>query len=208
MTPRSVVLASLLSLAMLGPACALTSKSAPIEVRYYTPEALDTTRLTASPQPASRRPSPVVRLGRVTSSGHLRNRIVVRHSPHELLTYEQERWTESPEAYLRRSLERAMFEEDRASRGYAGPAPVLDAELIGFEEVRRGTTLSGRVEIAFVLHDEQDVLASGRFAIERPAASSSMGDVVAAIGAALEAATGRIAVQVEQSMDRRSGIPR
>jgi ABC-type uncharacterized transport system auxiliary subunit len=185
------------SLALLAPACALTSKSAPVEIRYYTPEGIDAPRITAAPRPASARP-PLLRIGRITAGSHLRTKIVVRKAANELATYDDDRWTESPEIYLRRSLERTLFEEERVARGYAGPIPVLDVELVAFEEVRRGDAVSGRVEIAFVLHDERDVLASGRFAFERPAASAAMRDAASAIGAALEASTTRLAEIVEK----------
>lgn len=186
-------------------ACALTSKSSPAPVHYFTPESLDAAALSGSPAepptasaPSGRR----LRVGRVTSSAHLRTKIVYRRAANELGTYDDERWTEAPEAYLRRALERALFDARGLERGYAGPMPVLDIELLAFEEVQRGSSYAGRVDVAFVLHDDRDVLASGRVTKERTAASTRMSDVVAAVGGALDDATADIAARVERRVPK------
>lgn len=183
--------------------CALTSKSRPADVHLFTPEALDAPPRATAAKVAKAAPAHpmLVRLGRVTSSAHLRTRIVVRHANHELRTYDQERWTEAPEAYVRRAVERALFDDARLARGFAGSAPAVDLEITAFEEVRRGAAVpSGRVEIAFVLHDERDVLASGQLEVERPSTSEAMGDVVAAIGSALDSVAAEIAREVARHL--------
>jgi cholesterol transport system auxiliary component len=177
--------------------CALASKSTPAEVHWFSPEAIDAVHPTAAalPEPGAGR----VRIGRVAASSHLRSRIVFREAAYELGAYDDRRWTENPDVYLRRALEHALFEERGVVQGLGGPVPVLDVELIAFEEVRRGgARTSGRVEVAYVLHDDRDVLAKGRVAVERPASSGAMGDVVAAIAAALEGATSEVAGAVAQ----------
>ncbi len=190
---------SILLLLLAFSGCALTSKSAPAPLRWYTPEALDTPRITSVDVETSKTAaSPRLRLGRVTSSAHLRNRIVYRHAPHELGTYEDDRWTETPESYLRRALERQLFEEGPFVRGYSPALPTLDVELVAFEEVRRGDVYSGRVQVTWALRDEATLLASGEAVVERPAAGPSMADVVAAIGAALGAATSEVAIGVRK----------
>jgi cholesterol transport system auxiliary component len=168
------------------------NKSTPVEVRYFTPEAVDVRVASAETRDATAK----LRLGRVGSSRYLRSRIVYRHAASELAEYDDRRWTEDPEAYLRRSLARALFEDHRVVQAVGGPAPVLDVELVTFEELRRGSARFGRVELTYVLHDDRDVLASGRVSTERPAASSEMSDVVAAISAALEATTSEVATVV------------
>jgi len=190
----NVVLATFLS------SCALTSKSSPPPVHYFTPESLDAAPATGGaiePATASTPSGRRLRVGRVTSSAHLRTKIVYRRAANELGTYDDERWTEAPEAYLRRALERALFDARGLERGYAGTIPALDVELLAFEEMQRGSSYAGRVDVAFVLHDDRDVLASGRVTKERAAASTRMGDVAAAIGGALDDATAEIASRVE-----------
>lgn len=204
--PRHTHALALVALALaIAPGCALTSKSTPAPIHYYTPEPIDAPRVTAA-APAPSGQGHALRLGRVVGAGHLRTKIVVRSGPNELATYDDDRWTESPEVYLRRSLERALFQEGRLARGYTAAAPVLEVELVSFEEVRRGASVSGRVEVAFLLRDEQRVLAEGRFATEQTSPSPAMRDVAAAIGAALEASTRKISGIVEARVAS-SGTP-
>ncbi|MGE5180753.1 MAG: ABC-type transport auxiliary lipoprotein family protein [Acidobacteriota bacterium] len=172
--------------------CALTSKSAPIELRYFTP---------LPPAPAAHPVVPGVaharlRLGRITPSAHLRYPIVHRDSPVELAPYETLRWSEPPDAYVRRALGRALFEARPIDQAIGGAAPTLDVEVVAFEEVRHEARHSGRVELRYVLHDERAVLARGVVAIERDAAGPAIEQVVAAISSALDAAVTQLADRV------------
>lgn len=54
----------------------------------------------------------------------------------------------------------------------------------------------GRVQIRYQLHDERSVLASGVVTVERDASSGAIEAVVAAIGAAMEAACAELAGDV------------
>jgi len=202
------------AIALHGCGGALTSKSVPVEIHYFTPEAPAAALTSAGDASASQARAgaggaaaatdrPRLRLGRVTSSAHLRARIVFRHSPVELGAYEDKRWTENPEAYLRRSLEAALYADRRVVQTVAGRVPVLDVELVAFEEVRRGDSRAGRVEVVYTLHDEEDVIASERLAVERDARTGEMPDVVAAIAAAMSAAT----TEVAGSVTKRLGSP-
>jgi uncharacterized lipoprotein YmbA len=167
--------------------CALTSKSAPVELRYFTPE---------SPSlavPRSSEPRAKLRIGRITASGNLRYAIVHRESAVELAPYETLRWTDTPETYLRRALSRALFESRPLDQAVGGAAATLDVELVAFEETEHHR---GRVAMRYVLHDEQAVLARGEIAVERDASGPAIEPVVAAIGAALDAATAQLADRV------------
>jgi len=196
--------ALVLALALGAGACALTSKSTPIEIHYFTPEA-PAPSLTSSS--AGRAPDAIVagsrprlRVGRVTSSAHLRSRVVFRRSAVELGAYEDRRWTENPEMYVRRSLETALFDDRRVVQSVAGGSPTLDVELVAFEEVRRGSARGGRIDLFYVLHDEENVLASGRLAVERDARSGETSDVVLAIAAAMNAATAELSRLVAERL--------
>jgi uncharacterized lipoprotein YmbA len=187
-----------LALAYTNTNCALTSKSVPAEIHYFTPEAIapggaTIARYTQVRRPNAELPRLRLRLGGVTSSANLRTRIVFQHSPVELGSYDNNRWTENPEAYLRRALERALFTDGQIVQSLAAGTPVLDIDLIAFEEVRRGVTRAGRVELVYSLHDEQSVIAGGVLAFEHAARSAAMSDVVVAISAALQAASYELA---------------
>ena len=183
---------SAIAAAALLAGCALTSRPKPVEIRYFSP-ASQPPGAAGAPARQALAGAPRLRLGRVTSSAHLRSRIVYRTSKVELAAYDQRRWTDEPEVYLRRSISRALFDERPLTEAVSGPAPTLDLELLGFEEVRRGDARSGRVELHYTLHDEDDVLASGRVDVERPASTASMEDVVGAIAAALDEASSEVA---------------
>src|SRR4029078_3767284 len=77
-----------------------------------------------------------LRLGRVVAGSSCPEQIPYRDSDHELGFYEERRWTERPEVYLRRALARALFEERGATRVVSGFAPTLDVELTAREEIR------------------------------------------------------------------------
>src|SRR4029077_4048150 len=116
--------------------CALLSKAAPLQPRYFS---LEDGPLASNRGAALRSPTSgamQLRLGRVSAGPHLRERIVYRDSDHELGYYEDRRWTERPETYLRRALARALFEERGLLRVVSGGAPTLEVELVAFEEIR------------------------------------------------------------------------
>ena len=183
---------ALVVLLALAPACALTSKSTPVDIRWFSADLVTTTGAHLETRGA-----PKLSLGRVTSGSFLRNQIVVRTSSHEVTTYNDSRWTEYPETYLRRSLARALFESGRFEQALGGALPTLDVELIAFEEVRRGDPRTGHVELRYRLREGEVVRATGTVDVERPAPSNAdMAAVVAAIAQALDEATTRVSKEV------------
>src|SRR5687768_6369916 len=111
--------------ALLG-GCALTSKSEPWTSRYFTPEAAGGSESPADPADAG---GARLRLGRVSAGKHLRERIAFRRSEHELGYYDDRRWTEQPDVYLRRALSAALFEERGIHRVVSSGSPTLEVEL-------------------------------------------------------------------------------
>ncbi|MEY2936160.1 MAG: hypothetical protein RL033_6909, partial [Pseudomonadota bacterium] len=96
-----------LLLACLGSGCALLSKSQPFSPRYFSPDAEETAaQHTAAKQTAAASTSPPLelRLGQIDAAAHLEERIAYRPSQGELGYYDSWRWTEPPQAYLRRAL--------------------------------------------------------------------------------------------------------
>jgi len=185
------MIARLVMIAALA-GCALTSKAPPRELRYFAPSPVVATTPAATPVARAAR----VRLGRITASAHLRYPIEHRTSEVEITPYETLRWTELPDAYVRRSLSRALFEARPLEQAIGGSAATLDVEILAFEEVTRAGRSAGRVHLRYELRDDRRVLAHDRVVIERAAADPSIDQVVVAIGAAMEAATAELADRV------------
>jgi cholesterol transport system auxiliary component len=187
----------LLTASLLG-ACALTSKSEPLTPRYFAPDFI-----AAAPRhvvPASTAPAVVrqLRLGDVLGGSHLRERMLFRDRNNALGYYDERRWTERPEDYLRRALARALFEERGLQRVVAGAAPTLEVELVAFEEVR-APVRKVRLQAVVLLHDERVVRLEETVTVERPVRARSADDagaVVAALSEALRAGVTYIADRV------------
>jgi cholesterol transport system auxiliary component len=175
--------------------CALTSKADALYYRYFT---VDASAVAKAETQDSARSVTRLRIGRVRSSGHLRNRIVYRTSPVEIGVYDDLRWTERPEEYVRRALAHALFDERGLTQVVAGAGPTLDVELLAFEEIRKGHERVARVSMHFALHNERIVLITDTITIDVPARGGGhrTRDVVAAISSALNAATAQLADQV------------
>lgn len=147
--------------------CALFSKGEVKTRRYFSPD-LPAATLVDAPAGSALE----LRLGRVTASAYIAERIMFRESDHEVGFYDDRLWTEKPEAYLRRALSRVLFEEQGLRRVVRGAAPTLEVELISFEEVMAPVHL-GRVKLAFSLSDERIVSIQQTLSVERPIAAST-----------------------------------
>jgi cholesterol transport system auxiliary component len=177
--------ALLVAAASLLGACALTSKSEPLLTRYFSPDYIGAPPRQAVPTSAGAGRGQL-RLGDVRGGSHLRERILYRDRDDALGYYEQRRWTERPEDYLRRALARALFEERGMQRVVAGAAPTLEVELVAFEEIR-APRRKVRLEAVILLHDERIVRLEETVTIERPVRSQSEDDVGAVVRALAEA---------------------
>jgi cholesterol transport system auxiliary component len=152
--------------------CALLTKNDPLTARYFSPEpsgsgALVEKPVVADAGAAARVAEPELRLGRITSASYLGERIVFRNSPYELGFYDDLRWTEKPETYLRRALSRALFEDGAVRRVVSGASPTLEVELVEFAELKTPAHV-GRVRAAYVLYDSRAVLAESTIAVDVP----------------------------------------
>jgi ABC-type uncharacterized transport system auxiliary subunit len=188
------------SIGLTGCLGALSASPGGTQLRYFSPDdgVVRTTSVVIA-QPAL----PQMRLGRVTSSASLRSRIV-RHEPgHELAMYETLRWTDDPDAYIRRALARTLFDDGQAQEMTGGDAPTLEVEVLAFEEVSSKHARGGRVELRYELRDDQRVLASGIAASERRAEGTSMDAIVAAIGGAMNDAVTDLTRNVLVAVKRR-----
>jgi cholesterol transport system auxiliary component len=201
---RALLLAQLVAFTT---SCALLTKSEPVVPRYFSPELPETA---VAPVGANVAPGLSLRLGNVGGASYLKERIAYRDSEHEFGFYEDQRWTERPELYLQRALERTLFEERGVKRDLSVSAPTLTVELIEFEEVR-GSTPRVRLRFSYALHDEHTVFRERSFAIERPLPggpeASRMDRVAAALGDGLREGVTRIVDQVIADLVARSARP-
>ncbi len=195
MTTRAV-----LALCFLLSGCALTEKAPPVEIRYFSPQEPRGTGREPAPSESARQLE--LRMGRIGSSAHLRSRISYRTTGYELGSYETLRWTDAPETYLRRELHRALFETRPLVERVSGHVPVLEIELIAFEEVRKDGAHFGRVALHYSLRDETRVIADGNIDVERKAtAGGGIENVVGAISAALGGAASETAERVLAALE-------
>lgn len=196
--PRlTLLLGGLFSLAFVLPAlgCALTSRSEASAPRYFSPERRDESRSASAP--ASGR-AMELRLGRVTGASYLDDRLVYRSSAHELGYYQERRWTEAPERYLRRRAARVLFEERGVKRVIGGAAATLELELVAFEEIRTPRR-TARVQVIARLHGQHTVRWEETLTVDQIILAThgdSAAAAVEALGAALGLVVDRIADHV------------
>jgi cholesterol transport system auxiliary component len=176
-------------------ACALFSKAAPLAPRYFTPEDGSAAAAQRGVGQAPASETRQLRLGGVRGGSQLRERIMFRDSAHELGYYEDRRWTERPEAYLRRALARALFEERGLVRVVSGSAPTLDAELIAFEEIR-APEHKARVQVIITLDDDRIGSLQETITVEKPVRRDAPGDDADAAVEALAAALHQCVTQI------------
>ena len=189
-----------LTLSLFVSGCALTSKSDSVILRYF---ALDGSRAQPSPAGQTKTSDLQLRLGRVNAASYLKERIAYREASVEVGYYDDLRWTEKPESYLRRALARSFFEDHGLKQIVSGFGPTLEVELSSFEELR-GPKPAVRVEMTWLLRDEQVVYLQQSFAIERPLATSkgeaAPADIATALSGALDEGVQRIVTQVTAAL--------
>lgn len=186
---------SLVAIALSG--CALTSKGDALTIRYFTPESSKATLTSAGPAGTPSTSAPQLELGRVSSGINLRERIAYRDSAFEQGYYDDKRWTERPEVFVRRELERTLYEEHGFRRSLAAQAPVLEVEVVNFEEVQ-GRAHAARIQLKILLHDERDALLERTITVERPVSEEGFAGVVQAMARALDAAAEEVTADVER----------
>jgi cholesterol transport system auxiliary component len=174
MTPVELSRCALTLLLGTAAGCALTSKSDPMVPRYFSPdESRGHGQIAASTTSGHEGEARVneLRLGRITAASHLGERIVFRDSNYELGFYEERRWTERPEAYLRRAVARALFEDRGVRRVVSGVGPALDVELSELAELKSPPLV--RVRATYILYDERLVRRQATLTVERPIPSAA-----------------------------------
>jgi ABC-type uncharacterized transport system auxiliary subunit len=147
-------------------ACALMSKGDALSPRYFSPH------LEAPAGAAQREAQPLdLRIGRIDPAAHVEERIAYRVSDTELAYYDDRRWTEPPEEFVRRALEQELFERRGFQRVISGAAPTLDVEVLSFEELREGEPRA-RLTLAVTLRDERRALLERTVSVDVPLAGA------------------------------------
>ncbi len=189
--------------------CAFFNKSDPVVLRYFTPETL-VTRPDSSGAALAMRPASLdLRLGRVNSASYLKDRIAFRDRNFEIGYYDELRWTEKPEAYLRRALQRALFEEQGVRQIISGPGPTLDVDLDAFEELKSPRHVA-RMQVTWTLHDDQHVQREETFTVERPISASEPtgpGGIAAAMAEAFDESVKRVVTRVTGALSQPAPPP-
>lgn len=189
-----------LLLSLLSPGCALTSKADALSPRYFNPQLGGGSRSQPAAQPFE------LRLGQVASASNLDERLAYRVSKAEVGFYEDRRWTELPEAYLRRALEKELFEERKLTRVVTGVAPSLDVELTAFEELRQKPT-KVRVSLTFSLRNDRRSLLEQSLELERPVDEQGGGDPAERVAQALAVTLGQAVQTVGAAVVERLSAP-
>jgi ABC-type uncharacterized transport system auxiliary subunit len=196
-----------LAFALLGSsACALLSKSELVDIRYFSPERVNARLDNATPTAARQQGDLWLRLGRVSSSSSLRERIAYRNAAYERGYYEELRWTDRPEIYVRRALGRSLFEAHGMHRVLSGASPTLETEVLAFDDMRLSTGRAVRIQLRVVLFEESGVIFENTITVDRPVVGDKPGieDVVAAMADALDAVSEEVSLKVGKSLSARS----
>jgi ABC-type uncharacterized transport system auxiliary subunit len=203
---RALAFLAALLLAVASGGCALLTKADARPARYFSLEARTATA--EIPEPAG---APLeLRLGEVDSATHLEERIAYRLRGTELAYYDDRRWTEPPKHYLRRALERELFERRHIRRVISGGGVTLDVELTAFEELR-GPPARVRLALTYTLHDARQSSLERSVVIEQPLTSVDEPDaaqqVAAALTIALRTAVTRLGEDVATEIARAAPAP-
>lgn len=177
------------TVAFLLGSCALLTKAEPLTPRYFSVEQ------GADVTPVERSVGLQLRLGPVRSASHLDERICYRKNSAELGFYSDRRWTEIPEEYMRRALERELFERRGVQRVVVGEAPTLDVEVTAFEELRSSPT-QARLALRLSLRNEGLALLEDSLEIVQPVESDARTDAEQALAMAFAATVAEAAQTV------------
>lgn len=173
--------------------CALTSRSQPYQVKWYTPEVLH------AEAPPPRSPGPALRLGAVRSGPELERRIAWSNGAYQMAFYDDRRWTERPARFVTSALRRVLFETRGLQSTDQPTAPLLEVEVVSFEEVRSPRGHYGRVALQIRLSNAPAPLDTTVIRDE-PVQGAQFDDVVAAISRALDGAANEIAARVQNAL--------
>jgi ABC-type uncharacterized transport system auxiliary subunit len=167
------------------------------EPRYFAPLAPAAPAETPAAWPGE---APLLRLRRVQSAVHLRERIVWRRSEAEFGFRELERWTQPPADWVEQWLARELFERRGLRRAIAGPHPLLQVDVLAFDEVLEPER-AARVELTARLSDARgQALLERTYAAQQPLGGRDPGELSRAMGAALAGVVARLGGDASEAL--------
>jgi len=183
----------------LATGCALLSRGEPLKVNYFDPE--PPLSGGGAADAGAEVPDCALALGRISASEDLGQEIEFRSSTYQVGFYDARRWTETPDRYLARALQRALFEDGALVRITSGVAPTLDVELVAFEE--KQAPEMAHVAVRMSLHDERAVLHEETIDVTRPVGAGGGFDrFVHVMSDVLQEVVRQVAEQVHASLPR------
>ncbi len=201
----SVLMRPGVSLGAVALLCACLVGGRPEPPRYFRPEPPARVEAALDGAPAQGSNAPALRLHRVTSASHLKERIVWRTSDVEFGFSDARRWTELPAHYVEQLLSRELFEVRGLRRATAGRAPRLEVALLAFEEVL-SPRHQARVELRVLLFDRKRIARLERtFSSVEPIPDDDPVSASRSIGRALNVLVGRVSDAVESALRSPAG---
>ncbi len=191
---RLVSLLGVISLA----ACLLGSPPDP--PRYFQPLLPIRTAGPAQGAGGSKAAAPPLRVARIRSSAYLSERMVWRLSDVEFGFYDSRRWTEHPPHFVEQHLSRELFEVRGLRRARAGRIPMLDIELLAFDEVLEPEHET-RIVLRAILLDGQNLSLLERTYTEAEALEDGdPASVTYSMGLALDRIVQRVADDIQAAL--------
>jgi ABC-type uncharacterized transport system auxiliary subunit len=181
--------------------CALLSKGNALDVHYYTPvraqapaaqTAADLRAAEAGPPGNS---GPALRVGRVEAGVDLGQRIVYGDGVFRVSYYEDRRWNERPDLYVRDALNQVLFEERGFQRVVSGAATSLDVRIQTFQEVQTAERHAVRIVLGIALAKDR-VFFENTVDVTEDVRGPAFEDVVSAMSRALYEAADQVAQRV------------
>ncbi len=141
-----------------------------------------------------------LRLARMRSSAYLSERMVWRVSDVEFGFYDSRRWTEHPPHFVEQHLSRELFEVRGLRRARAGRVPILDVELLAFDEVLEPEHET-RIVLRAILMDGQNLSLLERTYTEVEALEDGdPASVTHSMGRALDRIVQRVANDIQAAL--------
>jgi ABC-type uncharacterized transport system auxiliary subunit len=184
----------------LVPGCAIFSSPTAEDVRWFTPELPAATVGQPEMQPERRIP---LRLGPVTADSAIHLRVAYTNGLFEVGYYDTRRWTERPAIYVRRALERTLFDEGRFRAVQPGGGPTLDVNVLEFVEVQGPAGHAARVALRVTLSTDEG-LVERTLRVTEPAPDASFESFVAAMAQALREVAGAVSGTVSEAIEGRA----
>jgi cholesterol transport system auxiliary component len=201
------LVSSLILLAIAVSGCAFAAKGEALTPRYFSPPLEFAPDRDAAAVDRIAPPPLELRVGRIEAAAYLEERMAYRVSESELAYYDDRRWTELPERFVRRALDRELFETRTFVRVVSGDAATLDVDVLSFEELR-GSAPSARLSLAITLRDDRHALLDRTITMVAPVQLGAQRDPAAALATSMGDLLVRAAKEIAEGVSAELGRQR